>query len=95
MGQKQLPEEMLRKTKASGYSYGAHHQGDSKVRNITYVPKTIRDQSTRLTRYEMCVYLDIVSIRFGLTRSRRRVESVIEEQYSTKEILLDDVVNGF
>ncbi|KAK3174043.1 hypothetical protein OEA41_001287 [Lepraria neglecta] len=56
MGRKKLStEEVAKKAKANGYSYGACHEEDSKEASPTYEPKSLRDQSYVLERYEMWV----------------------------------------
>ena len=51
----QSPEELFKIAKVNSCSYGAYHEEDSKRANIQYVPKTIRDQTYVLDRYEMYV----------------------------------------
>jgi len=52
----QSPEDHCKRAEANGYSYGAHHEEDIKKDRTTYVPKTIRDQTYVLDRYEVYVY---------------------------------------
>lgn len=56
MGRKKLsPKDLYKRAEANGYSYGAHHEEDSKRASTTHVPKTIRDQGYVLDRYEVYV----------------------------------------
>ena len=55
MRRKPSPDELYRRAQTNGYKYGAHHDENSKRVDITYVPKTIRDQNYVLNRYEMYV----------------------------------------
>jgi hypothetical protein len=50
---KESHEEICKRAEANGYSYGAHHEEDTKEDHTQYVPKTIRDQKCVLDRDEV------------------------------------------
>lgn len=53
MGRQVSSEEIFMRAKADGYLYKAHHEEDSQSNKSTDVPKTIKDQTSVLRRYEM------------------------------------------
>lgn len=57
MPRKRSPDDLYKRAQANGYQYAGHYDEDSKKLDTTYVPKTIRDQSYVLDRYEMYALL--------------------------------------